>query len=61
LDYLYEVGADTDVLGRFYDSIPANQVRYVSDDDLLVLGVSIFDDKANQLIDAKALQRRLHR
>jgi hypothetical protein len=61
LDYLYEVGANTDVLGRFYDNIPANQVRYISDDDLLFLGVSIFDDKANQLIDAKALQKRLHR
>ena len=59
LDYLYEVGADTDILGRFYE--PANQVRYMSDDDLLSVGVSIFDDKANQLIDAKALRKRLRR
>jgi hypothetical protein len=61
LEYLIEVGADTDVLGRFYQDIPLNQVRYMSDDDLLALGVSIFDDAAGELIDARALQKRLRR
>jgi hypothetical protein len=33
----------------------------MSDDDLLALGVSIFDDAAGELIDARALQKRLRR
>jgi hypothetical protein len=60
-DYLAEVGADFDILRRIYDDIPDGQARYVSDEDLLSLGVSIFDDKTNQLIDASAIRKRAQR
>lgn len=60
-DYLTEVGADPDVLRRIYEDIPDGQARYMSDDDLLSLGVSIFDDRSNQLIDAAVLRKRVQR
>jgi hypothetical protein len=57
-DYLSEIGADADILRRIYEDIADGQVKYVSDDELLALGVSIFDDATNQLIDAGALRKR---
>ncbi len=41
MDYLIEVNADLDVLRRTYDQIPEGTVNYLSDEDLLLLGVSI--------------------
>jgi hypothetical protein len=61
MDYLVEVNADLDVLRRVYEDIPLNTARYISDEDLLALGVSIYDDKSNQLIAAQAIQRRTQR
>jgi hypothetical protein len=60
-DYLSEIGADSDILRRIYEDIPEGQAKYVSDEDLLSLGVSIFDDKSNQLIDARAIRKRVQR
>jgi hypothetical protein len=60
-DYLSEIGADPDVLRRIYEEIPEGQVKSVSDDELLSLGVSIFDDASNQLIDASAIRKRKQR
>ncbi len=61
LDYLAEIKADEDILRRIYEDIPDRQVKYISDDELLAIGVSIFDDAANQLIDASALRKRKQR
>jgi hypothetical protein len=61
MDYLVDVNADLDVLRRIYEDIPLGAVHYVSDEDLLSLGVSIYDDKSSQLIDAQALQKRNQR
>jgi hypothetical protein len=61
MDYLTEVNADLDILRRIYEDIPSGTVRYIADEDLLSLGISIYDDKSNQLIEAKALQRRTQR
>jgi hypothetical protein len=61
MDYLVEVNADLDVLRRIYEDIPDGKARFLSDEDLLSLGVSIYDDQSNQLIEAKALQKRTQR
>ena len=61
LDYLDEVGADLDLLGRIYDDIGANETKYMTDDDLLLIGVSIYDDNSNQLIDGTAIRKRRQR
>lgn len=58
MDYLVEVNADLDVLRRVYEDIPLGKAHYISDEDLLSLGVSIYDDKSNQLIEAQAIRRR---
>jgi hypothetical protein len=61
MDYLVEVNADLDVLRRIYEDIPNGGARYISDEDLLSLGVSIYDDQSNQLIEAQALRKRTQR
>ena len=57
-DYVSEVGADLDILRRLYEDIPDGQARYMSDEDLLSIGVSIYDDKSSQLIEAAAIRKR---
>ncbi len=59
MDYLIEVNADLDMLRRNYEE--SSGARYMSDEDLLSLGVSIYDDKSSRLIEAKALQERAQR
>jgi hypothetical protein len=59
MDYFTEVHADLDLLPRLYEDIPPSTVRYISDEDLLSLGVSIYDDSSNQLIEAQAIRQRL--
>jgi tetratricopeptide (TPR) repeat protein len=57
-DYLSEVGVDPDILRRIYEDIPDGQVRYISDEDLLSIGVSVYDDASNQLIDGSTIKKR---
>jgi hypothetical protein len=60
-DYLVEVGADIDFLKHIYDEVPDRTVRFMSNEELLGLGINIVDDESNQLIEAQALRRRLAR
>jgi len=60
-DYLLEIGADADILRRIYDDIPEGRVNYVSDDELLGFGVSIYNDASNELIDGAAIRKRKQR
>ena len=60
-DYLVEVGADLDFLKHIYDEAPDRSTRFMSNEELLSLGISIFDDESKQLIEAQALRRRLGR
>jgi hypothetical protein len=60
-DYLVEVGADLDFLKHIYDEAPDRSTRFLSNEELLSLGISIFDDESSQLIEAQALRRRLGR
>jgi hypothetical protein len=60
-DYLVEVNADLDFLKHIYDEAPDRSTRFLSNEELLSLGISIFDDESNQLIEAQALRRRLGR
>lgn len=60
-DYLVEVGADLDFLKYIYDEAPDRSTKFLSNEELLSLGISIFDDESKQLIEAQALRRRLAR
>ena len=60
-DYLVEVSADLDFLKHIYDEAPDRSTRFMSNEELLALGINIFDDGSGQLIEAQALRRRLAR
>src|SRR5262245_3006479 len=60
-DYLIAVEADIEFLKHIYDEARDRSTRFMANEDLLGLGINIFDDGSNQLIEALALRQRLAR
>jgi hypothetical protein len=60
-DYLIAVEADIEFLKHIYDEARDRTIRFMGNEDLLGLGINIFDDGSNQLIEALALRQRLAR
>jgi hypothetical protein len=57
-DYLTEVGADLELLRHTYDETTTGQIRIMRDEAALEVGISVFDDNANRLIDSRMFRRK---
>ena len=57
-DYLQELGVDIDFLKFYLKPAPSGKVNYISNEELLDIGASIYDDNSNQLVDGMSLRRR---
>lgn len=56
-DYLQAVGAKRDML-RFYESVlKPNEVRYLSDEETLDLGIPVLDENTGKVIEPLSAQR----
>jgi hypothetical protein len=58
-DYIQEIRADVNFMKFYFKPVADKNVNYFTDENLLGLGVSIFDDQSKQLIDGQALRRRM--
>jgi hypothetical protein len=56
-DYLQELGVDVDFL-KFYLKPATTKTNYITDEQLLDIGASIYDDESKQLIDGQDLKKR---
>lgn len=57
-EYLQEIGADVDFLKFYFKPAAEKVTNYISDEQLLDIGASIYDDDSKQLVDGMALRRR---